>query len=70
MLAHPAGKGMPESDEVAQARMDAEACALANSGRCVSRVPEWVGGLLLGLFVYLVLAGFGVAGAVAGGWPL
>lgn len=33
MLAHPAGKGIRESDEVAQHRMDTEAVNLANSGR-------------------------------------
>ena len=70
MWAHPAGKGIRESDEVAQHRMDVEAVALANSNRKKSRVPDWVAGLLLGLFVYGVLAVVGLAGAMVAGWTL
>lgn len=40
MRLHPAGKCIPESSEVAQARMDDEAMALGNSGR-MARVNEW-----------------------------
>ena len=69
MWAHPAGKGIRESDEVAQHRMDLEAVALANSGH-ESRFPGWLAGLLLGLFVYAVLAGVGLAGAMVAGWTL
>lgn len=70
MASHPAGKGIPESPEVAQARMDAEAVMLANSRHKRSRVPDWLAGLLLGLFVYGVLAVVGLAGAMVAGWPL
>lgn len=70
MAAHPAGKGIRESDEVAQHRMDLEAVMLANSRHKRSRVPDWLAGLLLGLFVYGVLAGVGLAGAMVAGWLL
>ena len=70
MWAHPAGKGIRESDEVAQHRMDLEAVMLANSRHKQSRVPDWLTGLLLGLFVYGVMAVVGLAGAMVTGWPL
>lgn len=70
MAAHPAGKGIRESDEVAQHRMDLEAVMLANSRHKRSRVPDWLTGLLLSLFVYGALAGIGLAGAMVTGWPL
>lgn len=70
MLAHPAGKGIAESPEVAAARMDAEAIALANSHRPKSRIPAWMPGVGLGLFVYLTLAGIGSGGVLASGWLL
>lgn len=70
MLNHPAGKGIAESHEVAQHRMDLEAVALANSNHKRSRVPDWIVGALLGVFVYGVLAGVGLAGAMVAGWTL
>ena len=70
MAAHPAGKGIRESDEVAQHRMDLEAVMLANSRHKRSRVPDWLAGLLLGLFVYGVMAVVGLAGAMVAGWLL
>lgn len=70
MLNHPAGKGIAESHEVAQHRMDLEAVALANSNHKRSRVPDWLAGLLLGLFVYGVMAVVGLAGAMVTGWTL
>ena len=70
MASHPAGKGIRESDEVAQHRMDLEAVALANSNHRRSRVPDWLAGLLLALFVYGALAVVGLAGAMVAGWLL
>lgn len=82
MLAHPAGKGIPASPEVAQARMDAEACAV---GSLNWRVNEWHHGvssrpaprwlevarsIVFGLVVFAVIWGVCVAGELAGGWPL
>ena len=78
MCAHPAGKGIPESAEVAQARMDDEAVDLANR---YSRLDEWhhdwsqrnrwtdwivPAGMVLALYVLVMLAA--VAGEYAGGW--
>lgn len=67
MLAHPAGKGMPESPEVAQARQDDEAVALANSGR-PRRVPDWLCVATLIVFGWLLLVGVSAAAALAEGW--
>ena len=67
-LRHPAGKGMPESVEVAQARQDDEAIALANSGR-PRPVPEWVAVTGLIVFGWLLLGGVSAAAALAEGWP-
>lgn len=70
MMSHPAGKSIPESAEVAEARMDAEAVALANSGQKGQRVPDWVWGAALGVVLYLLLTAVGFMGAVVSGWPL
>lgn len=74
MRAHPAGKGIPESDEVAQARMDDEAMQVANSNR---PVPFWstafgqaVGGFALGLGFAAVVVILAVAAAIVEGVPL
>ena len=63
-LRHPAGKGMPESPEVRQARQDAEAIRLANSGRARLRFPEWVYVLGLAAFGYGLLLGVLAAAAL------
>ena len=63
-LRHPAGKGMPESPEVRQARQDAEAIRLANSGRARLRFPEWVYVLGLAVFGYGLLLGVLAAAAL------
>ena len=63
-LRHPAGKGIRESDEVAQSRMDDEAVALANSGRARLRFPEWVYVLGLAAFGYGLLLGVLAAAAL------
>ena len=80
MRAHPAGKGIPESAEVAQARMDDEAVDLANS---YSRLDEWhhswsqrsrwtdwivPGGMVLALYLLVMVAA--VASEYARGWTL
>lgn len=70
MLNHPAGKGIAESHEVAQHRMDLEAVALANSNHKRSRVPDWIVGALLGVFVYAVIAGLSLAALMVGGGAL
>ena len=66
MLRHPAGTGL-ESPEVAQARMDAEAVALANSGQ-PRRVPDWLCVAALMVFGWLLLVGVSAAAALAEGW--
>ena len=63
-LRHPAGKGVPESAEVAQARQDDEAIRLANSGRARLRFPEWVYVLGLAVFGYGLLLGVLAAAAL------
>ena len=68
MAAHPAGKGIRESDEVRQARQDDEAVALANSGR-PRRVPDWLCVAALIVFGWLLLVGVSAAAALAEGWP-
>lgn len=71
MMRHPAGKGIPESAEVAQARMDAEACELASSNAPKRpRVPNWVAGTLMGFFLYGLVTGIFFAAALAGGAQL
>ena len=71
MLAHPAGKGIPESVEVAQARMDAEAVALANSGRPVRAVWVVAAGQVAGIIgLFLLVMVLSVLAEVAGGWLL
>ena len=67
-LRHPAGKHIPESPEVAQARQDDEAVALANSGR-PRRVPDWLCVASLIVFGWLLLGGVSAAAALAEGWP-
>ena len=68
MAAHPAGKRMPESAEVRQARQDDEAVALANSGRS-RRVPDWLCVAALIVFGWLLLGGVSAAAALVEGWP-
>ena len=71
MLAHPAGKGIPESLEVAQARMDAEAVSLANSGRPARAVWVVAAGQVAGIIgLLLLLTALSVLAEVAGGWLL
>lgn len=67
MWSHPAGKGIPESPEVRQARQDDEAVALANSGR-PRRVPDWLCVAALMVFGWLLLVGVSAAAALAEGW--
>lgn len=75
MLAHPAGKGIPESPEVVQARMDAEACAVGSLNHVAAspppvrrEVPEWVGDCGLVAFGLGMLAGIVAAALVDAGW--
>ena len=68
MAAHPAGKEIPESPEVRQARQDDEAVALANSGQ-PRRVPDWLCVAALMVFGWLLLVGVSAAAALAEGWP-
>ena len=71
MAAHPAGKGIPESPEVAQARMDAEAVALANSGRPARAVWVVAAGQAAGIIgLLLLLTALSVLAEVAGRWLL
>ncbi|GLB62704.1 hypothetical protein NCCP2495_05820 [Dietzia sp. NCCP-2495] len=71
MCAHPAGKGIPESAEVAQARMDSEAVALANSGRPVRGVWLVAVGQVAGIVgLFLLVMVVTVLADVAGGWLL
>lgn len=71
MCAHPAGKGIPESVEVAQARMDAEAVVLANSGRPARAVWVVAAGQVAGIIgLFLLVMVLSVLAEVAGGWPL
>lgn len=71
MCAHPAGKGIPESPEVAQARMDAEAVTLANSGRRARGVWVFAAGQVAGIIgLFLLVMVLSVLAEVAGGWLL
>ena len=67
MLRHPAGKRL-ESAEVAQARQDDEAVALANSGQ-PRQCPEWAAVAGLVVFGWLLLGGVSAAAALVEGWP-
>lgn len=71
--------GVPESPEVRQARLDAEACALASSNAAPRPKPEspvvaaaraFGAGMVLfgGLWGLTVCSS--IAGELAGGWPL
>lgn len=71
MCAHPAGKGIPESPEVAQARMDDEAVELANSGRPVRAVWVVAAGQVAGIIgLFLLVMVLSVLAEVAGRWLL
>lgn len=71
MCAHPAGKGIPESAEVVQARMDAEAVTLANSGRRARGVWVVAAGQVAGIVgLFVVVCGFAFLGDPVGGLPL
>lgn len=71
MCAHPAGKGIPESAEVAQSRMDAEAVALANSGRPARAVWVVAAGQVAGIVgLFLLVMVLSVFAEVARGWLL
>ena len=71
MRAHPAGKGIPESPEVAQARMDAEAVALANSGRPARAVWVVAAGQVAGIIgLFLLVMVLSVLAEAAGRWLL
>lgn len=78
MLAHPAGKGIPESAEVRWERETAEALSVANQ---YSRLDEWhhdwsarnrwtdwlvPAALVIGLYILVMAAS--VAGEYVGGW--
>ena len=67
--------GVPESPEVRQARLDAEACALASSNAAPRPKPESpvvaaVKAFGAGMAVFGAIWVMGVAGQFAGGWPL
>lgn len=68
-LAHPAGKGVPESDEVAQARMDAEAVELANGGREPSGWQHVATVIVAVVGLYLLVVTATVVGELVAGWP-
>lgn len=61
MLAHPAGKGMPESAEVRQARLDAEACELGSTNHPVTRPSWWHNIIAPALIVATMFAGITLA---------
>ena len=76
MIAHPAGKRVPESPEVAHARMDDEACRITwdekhhhvSTGRYRWVIDVAVVLALMGALALLML-GVTVLGELAGGWP-
>ena len=76
MSAHPAGERVPESPEVAHARMDDEACAMTwdehhhrvSTGRYGWVIDVAVVVALIAALALLML-GATVLGELAGGWP-
>ena len=76
MSAHPAGERVPESPEVAHARMDMEACAMTwderhhrgSTGRYGWLIDVAVVLALIGALALLML-GVTILGELAGGWP-
>ena len=69
------GPVVPESPEVRQARLDAEACALASSNaaprpKLESLVVAAVKAFGAGMAVFGTIWLIGMAGQFAGGWPL
>ena len=69
------GPVVPESPEVRQARLDAEACALASSNAAPRPKPESpvvaaVKAFGAGMAVFGTIWVMGLAGQFAGGWPL
>lgn len=74
-LRHPAGKGIPESPEVRQERLDREACALASSNAAPRPKPvrplvEALRAFGAGMAVFGTIWAMCLAGQFAGGWPL
>ena len=67
-LAHPAGKGIPESVEVAEARMDAEAIALANSHTRPARWASVVAPVLMAVVLFGLIVAASMLGELVGGW--
>ena len=69
------GPVVPESPEVRQARLDAEACALASSNAPPRPKPESpvvaaARAFGAGMAVFGTIWVMGLAGQFAGGWPL
>ena len=69
------GPVVPESPEVREARLDAEACALASSNAEPRPKPEHpvvaaVKAFGAGMAVFGTIWVMGLAGQFAGGWPL
>lgn len=79
MLAHPAGKGIPESPEVRAAREDEEALLLANYSRLDewhhewsqrARWTDWIVPALMAVGLFVLVMVTAVAADIAGGWAL
>ena len=70
MLAHPAGKGVPESPEVAQARMDDEAIELANGARDGAGWQHVAVVTIAVIGLYLLVMAATLIGEIVGGWAL
>ena len=70
MLAHPAGKGVPESPEVAQARMDDEAIELANGARDGAGWQHVAVVTIAVIGLYLIVVTAAVVGEMVAGWTL
>jgi len=69
------GGPVPESPEVAQARMDDEACEVASSNAAPRPVPPHPAvatakAFGAGMAVFATIWVMGLAGQFAGGWPL
>lgn len=68
-LAHPAGKGVPESPEVAQERMDREAVDLANGGGDRDGWMQVACAVIGVIGLYLIVVTAAVVGEMVAGWP-
>ena len=69
-LRHPAGKGIPESPEVAQARMDDEAIELANGARDGAGWQHVAVVAIAVIGLYLIVVTAAVVGEMVAGWTL